>query len=277
MIISNNEGGLSNRIKSLVSCIRIAKKNNIDHKVYWPILDSYKYKSHILNCGFSNLFKNEVEIEDISNIEKKYIFNSHCLYIDDIDNLPKNFNNFKSNCAIRFSKHDKYDRNIDFMYNKIPLDLREEYIKYFNELKPIEELQKEINNFSKKFDNNTISVHIRSWNRKNEIGRRDYLYNIGKFEKEMEKYDNTYNFYIASDSQEVLDYFQKSKKFSKRILIYPRKTDLDTSRDFQEGVQEDLIELYLLSKNKIIIGSHFSTYTEVSWWLSSCTENIIIL
>ena len=61
------------------------------------------------------------------------------------------------------------------------------------------------------------------------------------------------------------------------MLIYPRKTTLDNSRDFTEGIQEDLIELYLLSKNKIIIGSHFSTYTEVAWWLGGCTENIKII
>ena len=56
-----------------------------------------------------------------------------------------------------------------------------------------------------------------------------------------------------------------------------RETDLDTSRDFPEGIQEDLIELYLLSKNNYIIGSHFSTFTETAWWLGGCTQNIVIL
>ena len=60
-------------------------------------------------------------------------------------------------------------------------------------------------------------------------------------------------------------------------MLYHRTTDLDTSRDFPEGVQDDLIELYLLSKNKILIGSHFSTFSEVSWWLAGCPQNVTIL
>ena len=131
--------------------------------------------------------------------------------------------------------------------------------------------------FSKKFNKNTISVHIRSWNRNGEKSRRDYLFNIQKFETEMKKYNEQYNFYLSSDSLEVINYFKNISDLKKRILIYPRITDLDTSRDFSEGVQEDLIELYLLSKNKIIIGSHFSTFTETAWWLAECPENIIIL
>jgi len=93
----------------------------------------------------------------------------------------------------------------------------------------------------------------------------------------MKKYDKDYTFYVATDSKDVQNYFNNSSELKDRIFIYPRKTNLDTSRDFPEGVQEDLIELYLLSKNKIIIGSHFSTFTEVAWWLAECPENITII
>ena len=60
-------------------------------------------------------------------------------------------------------------------------------------------------------------------------------------------------------------------------MLYQRTTDLDTSRDFPEGVQEDLIELYLLSKNRILIGSHFSTFTEVAWWLGPDNMSVTVL
>ena len=203
--------------------------------------------------------------------EKEY--NSHCLFISNKDKIPKNFNNFKSNCNKKFSKKFS-SKTIDFMFNKIPLKLRNEYKNYFNILEPINSLKEKIDDYSKIFSDKTISLHIRSWNRPNEKSRAS-LFNYNKFENEIEKYDNSYNFFLCSDSQKVKNYFKK--KYGERILFYPRKTDLNTSRDLPEGIQEDLIELYLLSKNNIIIGSHFSTYTEVAWWLGGCTDNITIL
>ena len=162
------------------------------------------------------------------------------------------------------------------MYDKIPDELKQKYINCFQTLKPINQLQEKINNYSKCFTENTISVHIRSWNRNGEKSRRTDLFNLHKFENMMNNY-KTSLFYLATDSKKVQDYFKNDSKLRDRILIYPRTKCLNTSRDSYQGVQEDLIELYLLSKNKIIIGSHFSTFTEVAWWLGGCTKNIVIL
>ena len=275
MIVSTNIGGLCNRIRCLSSCIRYAKKNNIGYKVYWEILDSYEKHTHILNCEFGKLFSNKFETKNISKTNLSY--KHHCLIFFEQDNIPINFNNFDSKCGKKFSKSDRYNRNIDFMYNKIPEKIKEDYIECFKVLKPIYDLQEKIDNFSNKFNDKTVSVHIRSWNRNGEKSRRDNLFNIQKFENEMKKYNNDYTFFIATDSKDVQNYFLRESELKNRIFIYPRETDLDTSRDFPEGVQEDLIELYLLSKNNYIIGSHFSTFTETAWWLGGCTQNIVIL
>ena len=268
LMISINNGGLSNRLKSYVSALRL----DPNAKIYWPVLDSYRNHNHILNCSFHKLFKNDAEVQ---NKPQKNIYNSHCLAIKESDALPKNFNTFQSNCSVKFSKSDNLQRNIDFMYNKIPESIKNEYIELFKILKPIDTLQNNINNFSKQFNEKTISVHIRSWNRNKEGGRRSYLFDIQKYEKKMNKYDNTYTFYISTDSQQVKDYFEKQKKYN--VIFYPRTSDLNTSRDFELGIQEDLIELYLLSKNSIFIGSHFSTFSEVAWYLGGCTSNVTIV
>ena len=272
MYISTNKGGLSNRIKSLISCMKLADEYNTEYKVKWDIIDNYKNVHHLLNCSFSNLFINDIEITKIDKNDK--IYNSHCLSISDKDNLPHNFNTFKSNVKKKsFTKNDRFNRNIDFMYNKIPDNVKINYIKYFKILKLIPNLELIVNEFSKQFNEKTISVHIRSWNRKNE-GSRSILHNIKDFINIMNKYPNN-NFYLSSDSQKVLNHLKDI--FKERLLIYPRKTSLDNSRDFPEGIKEDLIELYLLSKNKFIIGSHFSTFTEVAWWLAECPKDIIII
>jgi len=272
MIISTNNGGLSNRIKSLVSVIRYSKKFNTEYKIKWDILSSYKKNSHILNCPFNILFKNNIILTKNIKSENDIYYSSHCLKIFDDDNLPENFNNFKSKCSRKFVKPS--NKIVDFMYNKIPQKIKDEYIECFKELKLKEELENEVNNFSNYFNDKTISLHIRSWNRPNEKGR-SCLHNLNKFENEMNKYDKSYKFFLATDSintQKIL-----KKIYKNRILTYPRKTDLDSSRSNSKGIQEDLIELYLLSKNKIIIGSYFSTFTEVAWWLGGCPENIKII
>jgi len=270
MIISINTGGLSNRIKSAASIIRYSKNFKINYKVQWKVLSSYKKNNHILNCPFNLLFKNDIEIKKINETDKPHI--SDKLLILETDEIPDDFNKFKTNCK----KVDKiYNKKfIDFMYNEIPQKIKDEYIECFKELKLIKELDKIVNNFSKNFNDKTISLHIRSWNRPNEKGR-SCLYNLNKFEDEINKYDKSYKFFLATDSlktQKIL-----KKKYKNRILIYPRKTDLNNSRSNPKGLQEDLIELYLLSKNKMMIGSHYSTFTEVAWWLGGCPENIKII
>lgn len=283
MIIAYNIGGLANRIKAIASGYRLSEYYNRDMYIRWDVLDNYKTHTHILNCPFYRLFKNRNEInkDDIDHISPdSHIMDkntSHCLIIFDSDNISPNFNNFNSGCSKQFTKSDKYNRNIDFMYRDIPEILKNKYIQYFKKLEPVDYIRRKIDIFSSNFDEYTISVHIRSWNRNGEGGRREGLYDIIKWEKEMDKYDERYKFFISTDSNDVRDYFMNREKYNGRIILYDRETNLDKSRDFPEGVIEDLIELYLLSKNRIIIGSHFSTYTEVAWYLGGCSDEIVIV
>ena len=320
LYISTNKGGLCNRIKSLVSVIKLSYENGNgndsqitslnynddyiidnngtysncdfyinDYKVYWEVLDDYNKNTHILNCSFEKLFSNRINIHQENIIKLKdhknvVTYDSHCLYMSDEDKQISPINTFTSKCSVRFSR--THDKNIDFMFNNIPISIQKEYIKYFKILKPSEPLMSKIQEFSfKEFDTNTVSVHIRSWNRNGELGRRTYLYSLEKYHNYMIRLLNTnklHTFYISSDSQDVINYFKKINSYSnselyKKLIFYPRESNLDTSRDFEEGVQEDLIELYLLSRNSIMIGSHFSSFTEVAWWLGGCTKNITVL
>ena len=129
-----------------------------------------------------------------------------------------------------------------------------------------DELQQKVDTFSKQFDENTISVHIRSWCRPNEQSRANILFieGIEKFELEMMKYSNA-TFFLSTDSQDVKHYFSNKSLLKDKIFVFPRTTSLENSRSLQTGIQEDLIELYLLSKNKVLIGSFNSTYSEVAW------------
>ena len=88
----------------------------------------------------------------------------------------------------------------------------------------------------------------------------------------MKKYKNN-KFFLATDDKKII--FQLYKIFKERLIVYNR--NMENDRNTKEGIQNDLIDLYLLSKNKIFIGSRVSTFTEVAWFLGGCSKNIIII
>ena len=276
MIVSTNKGGLANRIKSLVSCLRYGEENNVKVGVYWSILNSYEKEKHILNCGFKELFENDLEVTIMK--EGDILYDSPCLRIFDEDEVPVNFCTFKPRWKRKFIPKDHLRRDVLFSYNKMPEKVKENYKPYFKKLILKEELQQKVDTFSKQFDENTISVHIRSWCRPNEQGRACSLFidGIERFENEMMKYNNT-TFFLSTDSPYVKKYFLRQSLLKNKIIVFHRTTSLENSRSLQTGIQEDLIELYLLSKNKVLIGSFNSTYSEVAWWLGGCNEKVTIL
>ena len=104
IIVSTNSSGLSNRIKSFVSCVKIGIENNYTFKIKWDILDDYNKDTHILNCSFDKLFSNDIEIFEIKKEFK--IYNHHCLHVNDNDNINDNFNNFDPKIK-KFRLNDK--------------------------------------------------------------------------------------------------------------------------------------------------------------------------
>jgi hypothetical protein len=275
MIVSTNKGGLANRIKSLVSCLRYGEENNVKAGVYWKILNSYENEKHILNCGFKELFENDLEV---IIKEGDILYDCPCLKIFDEDEVSINFCKFKPRWKRKFIPKDHLRRDVLFSYNKMPEKVKENYKPYFKKLILKEELQQKVDTFSKQFDENTISVHIRSWCRPNEQSRSCSLFidGIENFELEMMKYKNA-TFFLSTDSPDIKKYFLEESLLKNKIIMFSRTTPLENSRSLQEGLKEDLIELYLLSKNKVLIGSFNSTYSEVAWWLGGCNEKVTIL
>lgn len=267
MIISYNQGGLCNRIKSWVSCERYSKEFNVPSKVIWKVIKNYDTNQHILNCEFKNLFQNDVELKYRPK-EQIIRYNHPDFIIFDNDNLPTNFSQFNSNCKKKFSPKDRLRRNIDFEYLRIPDNVIQNYLPFFQNIRLIPELQDKINNFSKNFNHQTISLHIRSWNLPNENDRRCLL-NINKIKEKLKELQFSQIFLVT-------DNINLTSNFSEfNIITYPRKTKID--RNSTLSIQEDLIELYLLSKNKTMILSHFSTFSEVAWWLGGCSKDITII
>jgi len=264
-IISASFGGLSNRINSLASSIRIAEKTKRNLLLCWP-------KDLVCNCNFSDLFEND--IKEISKEElRKIIKNNRIQVLNRFQNLKfkKKVIIISDGCFDCFSKED-----LLFKFEKIDKEIQKKISEALKKLKIKKSIQKKINQFSKEnFKKEVVGVHVR---------RGDYkllTHNVGgissneRFMEEIKKeisMNPKIKFFIATEDKETEDKFRKM--FGKIIISYPKKTRIKE----QEGaVKEALIELLLLSKCKKILGSFRSTFTELPWFLGECKPKIKII
>jgi hypothetical protein len=267
MIVASNGSGLGNRIKAIISCLRVSP----EAKVYWPQVPG------VFSSEFSDLFENNIEVSNISG--RKY--DSWRMLVLPTDPIPDGFSIVTADVdriGRKFSHTNSNGRNIDLEYSRIPRVVLDDCVEKLGVLKINKKVVQWVNETSKTFTEKTVSVHIRSWEDQDPDEesrlRQKHFFNLNNFLEEMYKFDNDTNFFVCSDSENII---KKLKKiFGTRILTYERHSDLETSRSTRVGGQDDLAEMILLSKNKVIIGSYISTFTEMAWYFGGAKAEVII-
>jgi len=276
-IVSLNNSGITNRIKSILSVLRLSKHLSRTPLIYWP-------SNSLTQCEFSDLFKNNINVinDEAGLIRiykeekwKKYrhvskrLMKTKCNYILigtwRLLTLP---NEVPQNFARVLPSVKKND--IDFEFNRIPKQIRKEYTELINTLILVDYITDQIEEFSSKFNSNTVSVSVRSWI---ESKDRSKFFNIAEFYEIMDRMDNA-NFFMSCDSPEVLNRF--AEKYGDRLIYYPKRTFMG-DRNSVNGVQDVLIDLYLLSKNNRIIVSFGSTFSEMAWWFGNCQAEVELI
>jgi hypothetical protein len=237
--------GISNKIKSYCSLLRK--------------YDSIKTTKH----SDAYLFEN-IEVATEEDFEK-------CQLIDN--------QKFINNDMWRFKI---YDEDVEYLENYKTIDLLYEntpqyFVNKYNEailrLQINSEILKYVNSFAENWDN-MIGVHIRSW----YCDKRKFHSNK-VFEDQIDRL-NPEKFFFCSDNSDVQKYFMD--KYHGRIITYDRQ--LYNSVNFAESGHHDdiqittdaFIELLILSKCSIIVGTYASTFDEIAWWFSGCKSKVII-
>jgi hypothetical protein len=169
--------GLGNRLLPLLSCLRLAQKSNRRLNVIFngtPVRSCLTYYGE--NCKFEDLFENHEEICIISNEENSSIVYNKTFYFeywykkDMIIDISGNENIF-TNYGLYTIISEKDDLSSIFVkLQKIicePCELTFDYIgeelgDCFRTLKPVKDLQCEIDKYKQKFHRNMIGFHIRS-------------------------------------------------------------------------------------------------------------------
>lgn len=252
--------GLSNRIKGLVSCLRICDKEGKKLLLDWS-------KSNAFNCDFDDLFENRFVFKS----QVKPIF----LNQSKLSNSAKLLNTWRLIESFNDLKIDQRGsasgtKPIDFQYNAIPHCTRKTFIPYFQQLKPKRYIRDEVANFSKKFDEDTISLAIRTWE---GCESREHSFKLSNVFSILDNHAAN-QFFISCDSQNVLN--QIRDKYADNIFYYPPRT-IHGDRNSKEGIQDALIDLLLLSKNNKIKASRGSTFSEVAWWFGNCEAEVEII
>lgn len=244
--------GLCNRMRSIASGIFVAKKLGVDAVVYWN-------KEKGCNCKFKDLFLPET-VKKVKFIDGGGIINViPCRRNLKIPLLLQKLRysqviyDFKSKYGDIFS----ILKDVDDILLESPHSMGEHYP--FNEIfKPVDAVRKKIDSCIKDFEGeNIIGLHIRGTDnvKAKNVSTIDMF--ILRIDEEVEKAPNV-KFFLATDEITVRE--SLLKRYGKRI-IYNENV---LSRDSVDGMQDAVVDLYCLSKTSRIIGSYWSSYSEIA-------------
>lgn len=270
------KAGLCNTIKSIISYFRILENNKNSNKIIKVYDKNYNSLSltnnEIFPGSLMNIFEN---IEEMNKVSRNFIkIRTWRIKTFKTDNLKDD---------IFYCFKDKYSNihgDIDLMYNKTPEKLKKSILLNLKKLIIKKEILNKVDVISKKFNDKTISVQInpiriytalknnpnfKSIDMENHMrNENSFIYDIIK---KMKMYDDSYNFYVSLSYKPLIDIF--IKEFGKRIIFV--KNNQNRNWD------TDMIDLLLLSKNKVIIGTALSTFCELAWYYSDCKSDVILV
>ena len=120
------------------------------------------------------------------------------------------------------------------------------------------EVQEKINSKQKELGGHAVGVHIRRTDNMPAIGKSSTQSFIESMNQEIAHNPDTM-FYLATDDfseEEAL-----RERFPGRIISNQQR---DLSRDSVAGIQDAMVDLYCLASTRKIIGSFFSSFTDIA-------------
>ncbi|AWI06383.1 hypothetical protein [Clostridium drakei] len=250
MICFEPTGGLCNRLRAISSMIEL----NNDYNLSSNIIISWK-KNKELNCSFYELFKplESIPLKDIKQMDQISHFYQRItskLYLDDksVKNLrqglllPRNaFNGIKENDKVYIATGHQF-------YTKLN----------FGIYKPLDSVLDKVNKIYNFSNGKIIGVHIRRSDNINAIQTSSSQGFIKQMKNEIDNNPNV-KFFLSTDSLDEEKLL--CKEFEGRVITQGKKV---LNRNSSEGIICALIDLLCLSKTDKIIGSYYSSFSEVA-------------
>lgn len=245
MLIIQPIGGLCNRIRAINSAWMLAKERKDSLTVIWNV-------NHELGCPFEELFEPNPNFKVI-DIHSKWNLRKLVL---------QTTSQFISNQDINQNKTDgllneTYRKSLS---KRIYIATEEHFYPCgsYELFTPIPSIQKRIQEMTRDFGSHAVGVHIRRTDNMPAIGKSSTEAFISSMDAELKEHPDTV-FYLATDDRK--EEYTLREAFGDLIIS---NKDRDLSRDSISGIQDAMIDLYSLAATKKIIGSYFSSFTDIA-------------
>ena len=247
MVIIQPSGGLCNRMRVINSSLELAKRKNTKLLVLWYCADE-------LNAPFESLFEpvKEFQVINFSSLKDLRKLWYQLTARTKINNADIENNKTDGVLNQDFFDSIKLPAYIFTWEHFYPAD---EYFKLF---KPTAELQRRINEVTKHFTEDMVSVHIRRTDQVTSIAYSKTENFIDLMNREIAANPNV-KFFLATDDKDEEALLRKT--FPGRIVSNENRT---LRRDSLDGMYDALLDLYCLSACKKIIGSYYSSFTDTA-------------
>ena len=247
MIIIQPSGGLCNRMRVINSGWQLAGKRQEKLLVLWNC-------NAELNCPFDALFRPVTEFQ-ITNIHS--VADPRKLF------YQKTARTYLTNEEIL--AHRNADGSLDQAYvgslkKNIYIFTWESFYPSgdYHLFVPTDTLKRRIEQMTSRFGPSCVGVHIRRTDNQPAIGKSSTDAFVASMKRELSARPDTM-FYLATDD------FEEEKRlrevFPDRILSNQNRC---LRRDSREGMQDALLDLYSLAATEKIIGSYFSSFTDIA-------------
>lgn len=281
-IIVFAHAGLANRLKCLISGMRLADKLERELVLCWP-------KNRHLGANFSDLFENKIKEVPFDYFEKIHAkhrerwvregsVSKEYLNREEFVIWGGNFILLKGEVKEGFAKEfpNKKGDNIDFEFERIPEKIKKGFLNYVKKIKPKKDILDKVDKFN--FKNKIgccYGVHIRRGDFSSVLGGLGKVSRDELFIKEMEniiKKDPKAKFFVSTDSKKTEE--RLKEKFFGKIQIFDKR---GAGRGGVLEAKEALIDLILLSKTKEILATYGSTFNEFAWWFGGCKSKVRVI
>lgn len=247
MIIIQPSGGLCNRMRVINSGWRLARERQEKLKIIWNC-------NAELNCPFESLFQPVKEfpiisIHSVADPRKLFYQKTSRNYLTNEEILA---NRGDDGCLrpdfVKSLKGNTYIFTWEWFYPS------EDYHLFV----PTDALQKRINEMTAGFGASCVGVHIRRTDNQPAIGKSSTDAFVASMKKELESDPDTM-FYLATD--DMTEEARLRQAFPGKILSNQNRC---LQRDSAEGMHDALLDLYCLASTRKIIGSYFSSFTDIA-------------
>jgi len=273
--------GLGNRLRLIQSYYKLCVFTKRNLKVFWSVSPGFS------NAKFEDLFDldsiNRSVISFISEKDflkaraKNLILDNYILQSESLDYSVKDKSNIidkllNDSLTFKGSICPNYifnkEKNVNNIYRKFNNNC------FISALQPNKNLQNEINKISNSFDSNTLGVHIRRGDAVNSPWKDKYLFSSDQMFFEKIK-NHKSKVFLSTDCE--ITQSKILSEFGDKIIYNFNKKFNDSKQshlDFKPFQKCGVIDMYCLSRCENIIGTNWSSFSEVSSCIGKGNENI---